>query len=199
MSALNEYWYPCFGTIYTWFAMDKNGHIAVMINNGWGDLPKAILKKDAIELLLDDLNEYIWEESNKYKNYPKDKKGKLIVDLYSFYWFEKATIDEVINHYKEDLSDRKNYSDVNLSINKGLFLYHAIEGNNESEDYPVGYDGATKMGDYFRHLVPTIYGSIEDFPKEIRHGIAVSNTLDFTKDRVLDNNKINEYFPKYYG
>ena len=52
------------------------------------------------------------------------------------------------------------------------------------------------MGDYFRYLVPTVYGSINDLPRELSHGIAVSDTLDVTKDRVLDNNKINAYFPR---
>ena len=43
MSDLNENWKPTFGTIYTWFAMDKNGRIAMMMNNSWGDLPSSIL------------------------------------------------------------------------------------------------------------------------------------------------------------
>ena len=54
------------------------------------------------------------------------------------------------------------------------------------------------MGDYFRYLMPTIYASIEDFPEELRHGIAISDTIDFTKDRLLDNDKISEYFPRMY-
>ncbi len=32
MSDLNEHWEPSFGTIYTWFAMDKNGLIAVVLS-----------------------------------------------------------------------------------------------------------------------------------------------------------------------
>ena len=130
MSVLNINWEPGFGTIFTWFAMDKNGKIAVMINNGFG-------------------------ESGQY-------------------------------------------SETNLSANKGLYVYQAIEGSNPGQDYPVGYDGETKMGDYFRYLMPTIYASIEDFPEELRHGIAVSDTVDFTTDRLFDNNKINEYFPRMY-
>ena len=81
---------------------------------------------------------------------------------------------------------------------KGFFIYHGIEGNVEGEDYPVGFTGKTKMGDYFRYLVPTIYASIYDFPEELRYGIAVSDTVDFTLDKVLDNDKINKYFPKMY-
>ncbi|MBS9780971.1 MAG: hypothetical protein KGV56_00580 [Gammaproteobacteria bacterium] len=198
MSDLNENWEPTFGTIYTWFAMDKNGLIAVMINNCWGDLPKAILKKEAIELLLDDLNEYTWDESQKYKNNLPDKQGDLVVDLYCYWMNKNLNLEMIVNHYKRNFEEGKS-SDANLSVNKGFFVYEAVEGTYQGEDYPVGYNGETKMGDYFRHLVPTIYGSIEDFPEELRHGIAVSDTLDFTKDRVLDNDKINEYFPRYYG
>lgn len=54
------------------------------------------------------------------------------------------------------------------------------------------------MGDYFRFLQPTIYGSIEDFPKELRGLVAISKTVDFTVDRLLDNNLINTYFPEVY-
>ena len=32
MSNLDENWKPMFGIVYTWFAMDKNGLIAVLIN-----------------------------------------------------------------------------------------------------------------------------------------------------------------------
>lgn len=55
------------------------------------------------------------------------------------------------------------------------------------------------MGDYFRYLIPTIYASIENFTKELRPAIAVSDTVDFTKDRLFDNDKISEYFPRMYS
>ncbi len=55
------------------------------------------------------------------------------------------------------------------------------------------------MGDYFRFLIPTVYASIEDFIKELRPAIAVSDTVDFTKDRLFDNDKISEYFPRMYS
>ena len=55
------------------------------------------------------------------------------------------------------------------------------------------------MGDYYRYLVPSIYASILDFPEDLQHVIAVSPMLDFTQDRVLDNSKINEYFPYGYN
>ena len=227
---LNKDWTPTFGTIYTWFAMDKNGRIAVMVNNCWGDLPQSVLNIPDAELLLDDLNEYMWEESKTYTNYPQDKAGELVVDLYS-YWrnndrcckkFSISTVgriekwhgyiidlycffgnkivsrDKITKKLTAELKQIKNYSDANLSVNKGYFLYFAVDGYNEGDDYPVGYKGPTKIGDYYRYLLPTIYASIEDFPKELWHGIAVSDTLDFTKDRVLDNDKINTYFTRNY-
>ena len=83
MSDLNENWKPIFGTVYTWFAADKNGHIAMMMNNSFGDLPQSILKIVNVELLLDNLNEYMWEESELFNKYPINKKGKTILDLYS--------------------------------------------------------------------------------------------------------------------
>ncbi|MBJ2118105.1 hypothetical protein I6G31_04135 [Proteus penneri] len=55
------------------------------------------------------------------------------------------------------------------------------------------------MGDYFRFIVPTIYATIEDIPEELRKYIVVSDSLDFTKDRLLDNNKISDYFTRMYS
>ena len=229
-SDLNKDWTPTFGNVYTWFGMDKEGRIAVMVNNCWGDLPQSVLNIPNAEPLLDDLNDYIWEESNKYTDYPQDKAGELIVDLYS-YWSNKdmyrkkvsirtvgrigkwhgyiidlycvfenkmMSRSKITKKLTAELKQIKNYSDANLSVNKGYFLYFGVDGYKEGEDYPVGYKGATKMGDYYRYLVPTVYASIEDFPQELWYGIAVSDTLDFTKDRALDNDKINTYFPKNY-
>lgn len=201
-----------------------------MVNNCWGNLPQSVLTIPDAELLLDDLTEYMWEESNTYTDYPQDKAGELVVDLYSYWrnkdrYQKKVSVNTVVSIGKwhryiidlycffeskmmsrskitkkltAELKRIKNYSDANLSVNKGYFLYFGVEGYNEGEDYPVGYNGPTKMGDYYRYLVPTIYAFIEDFPKELWHGIAVSDTLDFTKDRVLDNDKINTYFPRNY-
>ena len=196
MSDLNKDWTPSFGIIYAWFAMDRNGLIAVMVNNCWGDIPQSILTVPSVELLLDNLSEYMWEESEQYKNYPSNKKGKLIVDLYSYWRNKEMDLEKIIKRLSANISQLKNYSEANLSVNKGYFVYHAIEGSQQDEDYPVGYEGQTKMGDYFRYLVPTVFASINDFPKELWHGIAVSDVLDFTIDRVLDNDKINTYFPR---
>lgn len=196
MSVLNENWEPGFGAIYTWFAMDKHGKIAVMVNNCFGDLPINLLSIKNVESLLDHLCEYMWEESQVFNHYPKNKNGNFELDLYSA-WRQRSDLDRnnIICVLQADLIKSGHYSEANLSANKGFFVYHGVEGSKEGEDYPVGFTGKTKMGDYFRYLVPTIYASINDFPEELRHGIAVSDTVDFTIDRVLDNDKINEYFP----
>ncbi|EKY3243177.1 hypothetical protein RBA21_000487 [Cronobacter dublinensis] len=199
MGDLTTNWEPGFGTIYTWFAMDKNGKIAVMVNNCWGWLPDALLSIDNAEALLDELNEYKWEESNIYTEYTPNKNGDFSLDLY-FYWRHHAYLnkDYIIDELREDLVACGHYSETNLPVNKGFFIYYGVEGGFEGEDYPVGYDGKIKMGDYFRYLMPTVYASIEDFPQELRCGIAVSDTVDFTIDRLLDNDKINESFPGMY-
>lgn len=197
MNQLKTSWEPGFGTIYTWFGMDKNGKIAVMVNNCWGWLPNALLSVNDFENLLDALNEYKWEESETYTHYPPNKDGETLLDLYSSLVYRdiksKMEIDSWINNKQfEPLNE------INLPSRKGFFVYHSIEGDNPGQDYPVGYNGNTKMGDYFRYLMPTIYASIEDFPEELRHGIAMSDTVDFTVDRLLDNDKIDEYFPRMY-
>ncbi|MCX8640825.1 hypothetical protein J3U37_11980 [Gilliamella sp. B3172] len=199
MSILNIHWKPEFGTIYTWFAMDKFGRIAVMVNNCFGNLPKALLSINNLELLLDQLTDYMWEESEIFKSYPKNKCGRTVLDLYSGLRFDylptRKDVEQLIqerSHYEQKPIE------CNLPSRKGFFVYHGIEGSFEGEDYPVGFNGNTKMGDYFRYLIPTVYASIEDFPEELRHGIAVSDMVDFTTDRLLDNDKINEYFPRMY-
>lgn len=75
-----------------------------------------------------------------------------------------------------------------------MFIFEGVEGYSEGDDYPVGYDGKTNMGDYFRHLMPTIFATIEDFPRELWKGIAVSKTLDFAKDQVIFNQDISLHF-----
>ncbi|PHM30095.1 hypothetical protein [Xenorhabdus innexi] len=187
MKESRENWEPDFGTIYTWFAMDKNGKIAVMVNNCWGWLPNSLLSIDNFENLLDELNEYKWEESETYVNYPMNKEGQTILDLYSaLVHRDSNSRKDVENWVGEHQHQIKELSEINMPSRKGFFIYHGIEGDNPGQDYPVGYEGETKMGDYFRYLVPTVYASIDDFPEELRRGIVVSDTVDFTVDRLLD-------------
>ncbi|AWH87792.1 hypothetical protein [Limnobaculum parvum] len=200
MSLLNKNWKPSFGAVFTWFAMDKYGKIAVMINNSFGDLPQILLSIDSVDEMLTAINEYMWEESQYYTVYPPNKEGEALLDMYSAYVYRHTSSRiEVEKYINDDLIESTNYSDTNLSVNKGFYIYQAIEGSNPGQDYPVGYDGETKMGDYFRYLLPTIYASIEDFPEPLRQGIVVSDTIDFTVDRLLDNDRINEYFPRMYS
>ncbi|MDY4389036.1 hypothetical protein SOV96_21475 [Pectobacterium aroidearum] len=200
MNTLNINWKPEFGTIFTWFAMDKHGKIAVMINNCFGDLPKALLSIDNAELLLDQLNEFLWEESEHFTDYPENKCGQTVSDLYSGLRFSHMANREEFDQWLTERSGHEHkLGEYNVPSVKGFFVYHGIEGSYEGEDYLAGYDGETKMGDYFRFLIPTVYGSINDFPSELRHGIAVSDVADFTTDRLFDNDRVNDYFPKMYS
>lgn len=194
MYDLNVNWVPEFGSIVIWLAMDKNGKLALMVNNCWGDVPKVILVQNDIKQILYQINDFINEESDTYNFYPKDKEGDFILDFYSPLYVKNNDRNSIISNLKEDLLDRKNLSDVNIVVNKGIFIYQAVEGNQEGDDYPVDYDGETKMGDYYRYLLPTIYATIDDFPRELWNGIALSKTLDFTKDSVVFNNDINQHF-----
>lgn len=200
MSVLKPDWVPGFGAIYTWFAMDRPGRIAFMLNNCFGDLPEALLRIDNVEALLDSMSEFVWEESPDYSTYPADKGGDFTVDLFSAWRFrDNLNKEYIINKLKNEWSESGKYSDANLAINKGLFIYWGVEGSSPGQDYPFGYEGETKMGDYFRYIVPTKFASVDDFPPALRSGIAVSRTLDFTVDRVLDNDKINDYFPAVFS
>lgn len=53
---LSKDWVPGFGVIYTWFAIDINGCLAMMVNNGFGGLPSQLLRVDQVEILLDKMN-----------------------------------------------------------------------------------------------------------------------------------------------
>jgi len=97
-----------------------------------------------------------------------------------------------------NLEERGIYSEASLAFNKGFFVYHAVEGFREEEDFPVGFEGPTSMGDYFRFLVPGEYASIEDFPESLRPGVVVSQNLDFDSKQVLNGKCINEYFCDLY-
>ena len=118
--------------------------------------------------------------------------------MYGFWLSKGLSKEDIYKHVINNYKNRGIYSDSNIPINKGFYIYQAVEGYKEGDDYPVGYDDPTKMGDYFRFLQPTIYGSIEDFPEELRGLVAISKTVDFTVDRLLDNNLINTYFPEVY-
>ncbi|AUU34707.1 TPA: hypothetical protein SMO99_000924 [Proteus mirabilis] len=191
-------WYPGQGRNHSWVAMDKNGYISMMLNNGYGWLPKCILEINNIKESLNDLCEYIDGDSEKYNN-NVNKKGEYLIDLYSSWVYKKyKNKQEIINNFNFRLENKKN-CDAELATKMGMFYFEALEGQSIGEDYPIGYEGKTKMGDYFRFIVPTVYATIADIPEELRKYIVVSDSLDFTKDRLLDNNKISDYFTHMYS
>ncbi|MFB2579468.1 hypothetical protein ACEYX6_10050 [Acinetobacter sp. c2-A9] len=197
MNDLNENWKPEFGSIILWLAMDKHGKIALMINNCWGDIPKILLSQANINNTINDLIDYLYEESLSHPNKIKNKNGEFELDLYGF-WLNK----NIKNHHEKyhELtqtfleSKDKTACDLNFVINKGLYIYQAIEGDQQGDDYPIGYHGHTQMGDYYRYLIPKIYLNIDEIPKELWCGIAVSKDLDFSKDRIIFNTNMNVHF-----
>ncbi|WP_367440153.1 hypothetical protein [Snodgrassella alvi] len=195
---LNKDWQPDFGSIFLWPAMDKFGKIAIMVNNCWGDLPKALLSKSNVISLLLPFMEYVFEEIDTFSQYFYDKHGETILDLYSGLFYRAYKNRKEVEIYVSKNSKYQSICDEGLPSKKGLYVYHAVEGDHPGQDFVVGYDGETKMGDYFRYLIPTIYASIEDFPKELRPAISLSNLVDFSRDRLLDNNKISYYFTSLY-
>lgn len=192
MNDINQDWKPTFGVMYYWLAMDSNGRIARMMNNSWGGIPRVLLIQDNIGEILDNISEYIWEENLVFNEIPHYKNGKSILDLYPAHPFLETR--ESRKEFIEKMNLNPLLSDESLPARKGIYIYQAIEGNKEGDDYPVGYEGKTTMGDYYRYLMPTVYATIEDFPKELRHGIAVSHTLDFSKDRLIFNHDIDKHF-----
>ncbi|MEA3236215.1 hypothetical protein OP492_16320 [Pseudomonas mosselii] len=196
--SLDQQWEPGFGTIYTWLAMDRVGRIAVMVNNCFGDIPKVLLALSGAEEMLDAISEFMWEESQAFRSYPPLKKGGFTVDFYSAWRWQGRDKAFVLDELLRNLEERGIYSEASLAFNKGFFVYPAVEGSREGEDFPVGFDGPTSMGDYFRFLVPGEYASIEDFPESLRAGIVVSQTLDFNSKQVLSGKCINEYFYDLY-
>jgi hypothetical protein len=200
MVELNESWLPGFGEIVTWFAMDRHGRIAVMVNNCFGVLPKALLRTIDIEKGLDQLSEYMWGESDEFLSVPENKMGKTKLDCYSAIVYR----DAVSRHEVEQLVLEGSVSDLkvieySLPSVRGYFVYHAVEGAEEGQDYPVGYEGSSKNGDYFRYLVPAVYAGVEDFPLALRRFIVFSDKVDFEEDRLFESERVDELFVEMYS
>lgn len=191
-------WKPGSARNHTWVAMDKNGRLGLMYNNGYGWLPTSLLKKPNIKEKLSDLCEYIDGDSNKHAN-NIDKQGGYSIDLYSSWVYKDyENKRKIVEEFDKQLDRNFKYSTALIGCKMGMFLFEGLEGYSKGEDYPIGYDGETKMGDYYRFIIPTVFATIEDIPLPLRQYIAVSSTIDFTKDRLLDNDKISEYFPQMY-
>ncbi|MGG4610562.1 hypothetical protein [Providencia sp. Me31A] len=194
---LDNNWSPDFACNYTWVAVDKNGLLSLMLSNGYGWLPIVLLNSSISKNDVNLLCEYIDGESTEYTN-EINLNGSYTIDLYSSYSYKSyRDKDELIKGFNSRLENNKNCI-ASLATKMGMFCYEALELPSEGDNYPVGYDGETKMGDYYRFIVPTVFLTIDDIPAPLRNYIVVSDTLDFTKDRLLDNDKISEYFPRMY-
>lgn len=197
---LDKDWQPGFGTIFTWFAMDRHGRIAVMVNNCFGPIPSSLLAIPELEEKLDSLNEFMWEESREFQSYPKNKEGRTLLDIYRFRRHLKpSSRDEMERIVLESSNFYQELTEYSLPSIKGFYVYHALEDYVSSEDNPIGYEGDAEIGDYFRYLIPTVCASIEDFHEELRSLIAVSDTLDFTVDRAIFSMSINQSFKRFFN
>jgi len=197
--SLNKDWQPGFGGIVTWFAMDKNGLIAVMVNNCFGRLPSVLLNVPELEVKLDGLSEFMWEESSDNFSYPENKAGRTLLDMYSFRRYRNTDSRQEVELIVAERSGfDKALSEYSIPSIKGFYIYHAVESSVPGEDYPVGYYGDTIAGDYFRFLVPTVYAGIEDFPETLRALVVVSDTLDFTSDQIVANDSIDSVFDRVF-
>ncbi|UBX48236.1 hypothetical protein LDO51_13855 [Providencia alcalifaciens] len=190
-------WKPDSAKNHTWVAGDKNGLISLMLSNGYGWLPTVLLNSSISKNDINLLCEYIDGESTDYIN-ETNLNGSYTIDLYSSYSYESyKNKHELIKSFNSRLESNKNCI-ASLATKMGMFCYEALELPSEGDNYPIGYDGETKMGDYYRFIVPTVFSTIEDIPLPLRQYIVVSSTIDFTKDRLLDNDRISEYFPRMY-
>lgn len=195
---LNKNWTPGSARNHTWVAMDKNGYLGLMLNNGYGWLPKILLEIPNIKESLGDLCEFIDGDSNIYTN-SIDKRNSYSIDLYSSWVYKKYKDKQaIISDFDDRLKRGDKYCDALIGSKMGMFFFQGLEGYSEGEDYPVGYQGETKMGDYFRFIVPTGFATIDDIPESLRQYIVISDVIDFTKDRLLVNDRISEYFTRMY-
>ena len=125
MLGLDENWKPEWGGIVTWFGMDKKGQIAMLVNNCWGDVPKVILRQASVEEKLGCLQDFVYEESSIYTDYPIDKNGDFYLDLFSAWTSRVKTSDiEVINSKRENIIKNLEhyYSEQSLANKKILLI-----------------------------------------------------------------------------
>lgn len=189
-------WKPEFGLIYTWFASDKNGRVAIFVNNNFGDIPKILLGENRIEDKLDEISEFILEESEKYKEYFFRKNGDTVLDFYSSVRYRNYSSIGEIDKQIQSSRQSKVVTENTIPAYKGIYVYHAVEGDRPGEDCPVGFDGKSNMGDYFRFLSPTIFADIYDFPYDLRKGIAKSDVMEFSNLKIIRAHDLNILFDR---
>ena len=191
---LNSDWKPEFGEIYTWLAADCCNKVGIFINNNFGDIPKCILSLEKVEERLDALNEFIFEESESYRDAFFRKDGGTTLEIYSSVKYrDYASRDEIESTIKR--KSRLGFiNEYALPACKGLYVYHALEGDMPGMDRPVGFDGDADMGDYFKFLSPTVFASIEDFPDKFRSVIAKSRRFKFSELKMIKTVDLNRVF-----
>ena len=197
--SIDKDWVPGFGEIVTWYAMDKAGALAIMVNNCFGRLPKVLLGVSDLEQKLDNLSEYIWEESDKFPKLAQNKNGRTILDQYSAYSYRHLTSRAEVESWvaKRSLPTSR-LTEYSLPAIKGFYIYHGVEGNVPGEDYPVGHQGESDMGDYFRYLMPSVKGGMHEIPELLRGVITVCETLEFSELAFVSGDLVDEYFCKLY-
>lgn len=199
MSLLHPEWEPGFGTVFTWFGIDAVGRIAMFVNNCFGNLPQELLKVDGVDSLLDRVSEIVWNESNDFKGWLLEKDGDGHLDVYSRLTYrDKTSRTEVELALMQAYKSAGRFAELSVAKHCGLYLYHALEGDVPIKDSPVGYDGSSRLGDYFRYIVPTVFARIEDFPPPLRSIFCVSDTLRFEQLRLMENTEINTHFTRMY-
>lgn len=197
---LSKEWKPGFGELITWFAMDKYGAIAVMVNNCFGALPSVLLGISDVDDNLDRFNEFVWEESTEFRRYPENKKGEAVLGFYSSYAYRYTSSRQEVESWvaARSMFEGK-LTEYSFPSIKGYYVFHGVEGSTPGEDFPVGYDGASVMGDYFRYLIPSVLAGIEDIPAGLRSLIAVSDSLDFSKDTIICSEHIDCLFTHLFA
>lgn len=179
---------------FTWFAMDGLGRLAVMTNNGFGELPEGLLTMDDSEGLLNDLSEFLFEESEKYASNIQ-KNGSFALHFYSSWFYRSGkSKNDVFCEILNDWKSRGRLSSANLSINKGMFVFEALDRGNIPDEFPVGYSGVCGNGDYYKHLSPTVFSSIEDLPSPLRRVVVKSSALDFSRVDLISSKDIRRLF-----
>lgn len=196
ISRLSGDWKPRGAECFTWVSMDRFGKLAVMYNTGFGELPDCLLVRQNAESMMDDLMEFLYEESKEFK--PSfNAGGDFVVDLYSSSFYKECrSKSDVQNYFVNDLKTRKNISDANLCANKGMYYYESLDHENIPGERPVGYIGEVDNGDYYRHLMPTVFSKIDDIPASLRAIVSMSNILDFSKAQLITKSEIKNCFQK---
>ncbi|WP_157632236.1 hypothetical protein [Variovorax sp. CF313] len=191
---LNPNWVPQGADCFTWIAMDCSGKLAVMSNNGFGDLPESLLARNDSEELLNDFSDFLFEESKKYPS-NLQKNGLVNLHFYSSWIYRaKNGKNEVLLDILNDWRSKGNLANANLSINKGMFVFEALDHGNIPGEFPVGYSRKCENGDYYKHLSPTILACIEDIPLPLREIVVKSDSLDFSRVDLIASGDIRKLF-----